>query len=278
MISGHNGVGGDATQPVLSVLMPSLNSAPYIGDAIKSVLALDGPPIELVIQDGGSTDGTDEVVAGVDDPRVKFVTERDDGQSDALNRALARANGEWIGWLNADDVYRPEGVAGVTRLFRDEVDFLYGDHAVTDAAGTEMKRYHSSRQFTARELLRRGAFINCMAGFYRASLLRDIGGWRRDLHLCMDYELLLRLARSDARTRYVPESVMALRVHEGGKTQRDSWGIAREGWQSVTPHLHGVRGGRTLALYGQLRFRAYLLTKALWGTPLWRQMKPAKRL
>ncbi|MDX6521008.1 MAG: hypothetical protein QOF08_1613 [Gaiellales bacterium] len=270
---------GSTGTPVLSVLMPSYNSAAFIEKSIESVLAIKGPELELIIHDACSTDGTADIVARIGDPRVHFVAEPDDGQSDALNRALAQARGEWIGWLNADDVYEPEQAARLAETFSRPLDFVYGDHAVIDAGGEELKSYGAARPLTERQLFLRGVFINCSAGFYRAEVVRRIGGWDPNLHLCMDLDLLLKLVRGRARSLYVPGSVMALRIHDAAKTQRDSWGIAKEGWGVVTRHLDGApRGARTLALYGQLRFRTYLVTMPLWTSRAWRRVKPTKQL
>src|SRR2546430_4160523 len=88
----------------LSVVVPSLNSGRFIRHALSSVLAQESVDLEVIVQDGGSSDETREIIRDYGDDRILLVTESDDGQAEALNRAVQRATGEWILWLNADDV------------------------------------------------------------------------------------------------------------------------------------------------------------------------------
>lgn len=268
-----------ADRPLLSVLMPSFNSERFIGEAVASALAL-GDDIEIVIQDGGSNDGTAAVIERLADPRIKFRSEPDLGQSDALNRALARARGQWIGWLNSDDVYISDGSSKLGTLLDSSHDFVYGDMDTIDAAGARIKHYRASRPFTLRNLLRYGCFINCSAGFYRAETLRAAGGLDPSLHYVMDYELLLRLAARGVRTRYVPVDVMSLRRHEATKTTQGhaSPAFLQEAREIQRPYVDQVPGGRLLAWTGVAIFRLYIHTMPLWRTSLWRRIRPSKRL
>ncbi len=269
---------GDEPRPLLSVLMPSFNSASYIARSIESVLAIDGVDVELLIQDGLSTDETASVVASIDDPRVRLVSTADQGQSDALNHALARARGEWIGWLNADDVYDAAAVGRIAGMLGPELDFVYGDYGTIDHEGLELKRYRSSRPFSTRRLLRYGVYVNCSAGFYRADFLRETGGLDPGLHYCMDYDLLLRIAKRSPRTLYIPSIVMRLRSHADAKTSTSQSGFVEESWRVQRRHAAGVPGGHLLAALGSAIFRAYLLTLPIWQTRLWRRIRPGKQL
>src|SRR5207245_218173 len=141
-------------RPDISVLMASFNAGRYIEESIASVLAIDGPDLELIIQDGGSTDDTEQVVTRIGDRRIRFVSEPDEGQSDALNRALRRSRGRWIGWLNADDLYDQKGVTQLVEQFEEPLDFVYGDYGTVDQNGRQLKRYRSSRPFNRANLLR----------------------------------------------------------------------------------------------------------------------------
>jgi glycosyltransferase involved in cell wall biosynthesis len=102
----------------ISVIMPSFNQRPFIGQAVRSVLGQRGPfDLELIVVDGGSSDGTAELLGSIRDARLTWTSEPDRGQADALNKGLARASGEVIGWLNSDDRYRPGALATVARTF-----------------------------------------------------------------------------------------------------------------------------------------------------------------
>lgn len=260
------------------MLMASFNAARYIEESIESVLAVDGLDIELLIQDGLSTDDTAAIVARIGDPRIRFVSEADDGQSDALNRALARAKGGWIGWLNADDLYLPDNVAQLAELFDQPLDFVYGDYGTIDRNGRELKRYYSSRPFDQANLVRYGVYINCSAGFYRPELLRAVGGWDPELHYCMDYDLLFRISHHGARTQYVPTMVQYLRSHPEAKTSKHVWGFLREGAKVAFRNTEGVPGGRIKVLQSVVIFLAYILTRPVWQSDAWRRIRPRKRL
>jgi glycosyltransferase involved in cell wall biosynthesis len=267
-----------AGAPLLSVLMASRNAARFIGRSIESVLAIEGVDLELVIQDALSDDGTTDIAAGFDDPRIRLVSEADTGQSDGWNRALKRARGEWIGWLNADDLYVADGVARLAAALDDSVDFVYGDYRTIDAQGRGLKAYQSSRPFGVAEVLRYGVYINCSAAVYRAALLRELDGLDPALHYCMDYDLLLRLARRGAPSRYVPTRVQELRTHDDAKTSRHVWRFFREAATVGFRNAHAVKHGSVKVLMGQTIFFAYIATRPIWQTQAWRRVRPAKRL
>ncbi|MGI8557686.1 MAG: glycosyltransferase family 2 protein [Solirubrobacteraceae bacterium] len=264
-------------KPDLSVLMASFNTARFIERSIESVLSIEGIDVELVIQDGGSTDETEAIITRLSDPRIRFVSEPDHGQSDAWNRALARATSDWIGWLNADDLYDAAGVEGLAGHLGERLDFLYGDYGTIDEDGRKLKHYRSSRPFTREGLLRYGVYVNCSAAFYRAEMLRAVGGLDRDLHYCMDYDLLFRLQRQGVRSLYVPGPVQYLRTHSDAKSQ-NVWQIAREGAKVGFRNARGVRGGRIRVLTSLTIFSLYLLSAPIWNTNAWRRIRPEKRL
>jgi len=113
-------------RPLISVVVPSLNSSEFLPNALRSALG-QGVELEVVIQDGGSTDGTHHMVAALQEPRIRFFSGQDSGQADAINRAVAHARGDWMVWLNADDVLVDGALQSVTTALDDCVDFVYGD-------------------------------------------------------------------------------------------------------------------------------------------------------
>jgi glycosyltransferase involved in cell wall biosynthesis len=269
---------GGTAQPDISVLMPSFNTGRYIQRSIENVLAIEGPSIELLIQDAGSTDDTKTIVERIGDPRVRFVSESDRGQSDALNRALARARGRWIGWLNADDVYVADGVARLAQHFDEPLDFVYGDWGMIDSEGHEFKRYIASRPFTTANVLDHGVYISCSGAFYEREMLRSIGGWDASLHYAADYDLLHRLARRNVRSLYVPTMVQYLRQHDEAKTSQHVWRFLREGSRVALRNTNGVRAGRLRAWKAIVVFFLYIITQPIWKSRLWLRIRPSKRL
>jgi len=174
------------------------------------------------VQDGGSTDGSGEVVRSVGDPRVRWISEHDRGQSDALNRAIALARGDWIVWLNADDLLRPGLLA--TAGEADGADLVYGDFDYIDAQGRVVRHYAPGPELTQERLLADGCYLFSGAALFRRSVFERFGGLDEDLRYTMDYDLWLRIA-PHVRARYVPRTLGAFRLHGDSKTQGLTWPI-----------------------------------------------------
>lgn len=196
-----------------------------MAQALDSALDQVPPPGELIIQDGGSTDGSAVVAARFGDDRISFVSEPDSGQSDALNRAIGRARGEWIAWLNVDDLFRP-GLFAAAEAHPD-ADLIYGDFEWIDGDGRVIRHFRPPSELTRERLLADGCYLFSGAMLIRRSVFERFGGLDERLHLAMDYELYLRIA-PHVRARYVPQTFGAFRVHGDSKTSGITWDIFRE--------------------------------------------------
>jgi glycosyltransferase involved in cell wall biosynthesis len=253
--------------------MPSLNSGRYIGEAIQSVLDQDYSELELLIQDGGSSDTTRDVVLSFDDSRISWISEPDGGQADALNRAIRRSRGEWILWLNADDVLASGVVPKFVPLLEStEHALLHGDFGIIDSQGRIVKRYECS-QMTFSRLLERGAYVFSGAVFVRRALLNELGGFDEQLHFCLDYDWLLRLAYASDAYRE-PGIVAFLRDHAASKSRSQPWGFWREHW--IVKRRHGA--SFALTFRGQGGMAAYLLARPVLRSSRWRRIRAAKAL
>jgi glycosyltransferase involved in cell wall biosynthesis len=235
----------------LSVLTPSFGYRDYIRDALDSVARQPGGlAVQHVVQDGGSTDGTVDVLRGYDGGLV-WRSEPDRGQSDALNKALALAPGRWIGWLNADEFYLPGGLARLLRV-GDETgaDVVYGDTAFVDGDG-RLDRLVPQHRFSRAILASYGPFIGSVSVIFRRDALgeRPIDPTMRRM---MDWDLYLRLVREGARFAYVPALVGAFRAHGDRVTATE-----RRGFFQRLNIDHGF--GREYAMlrerYGAMRAR-----------------------
>lgn len=257
----------------LSIVMPSFNSERYIGDAIHSVLRQDVDNLELVIQDGGSTDGTIDVVHSFGDIRISWKSEPDRGQADALNRAVRRAIGDWILWLNSDDTLAPGVLAKIVpRLASAQFLIVHGDFGIIDGEGRIVKRYVCS-PMTFERLLRRGAYVFSGTVFVGRDLVAKVGPFDERLHSCMDDDWLLRLAKA-SNVHYEPGIVAFLRDHADSKTRTHPWRLWRERW--IVARRHGA--SFVMAGMGQVLLAAYLSIRPLARSRLWRRLRPAKRL
>ncbi|MGJ0117906.1 glycosyltransferase [Williamsia sp. MIQD14] len=207
--------------PRISVVIPSYNPGRYLAPAVNSVLGQLGRDDEVVVQDAESTDGTRELLRerSCADPRLRVTSEPDGGQSDALNRALGRVTGDYVIWLNADDVVIDGGIAAVQAAVRADptVDLVVGAHRILREDGSVVDTF-PGRELLVRDILRRGcvAFSGSIA--MRTELLRAAGGFDPDLDTVMDLELQLRLAQSRPRQVVVDDPIGALRFHESSKS------------------------------------------------------------
>jgi glycosyltransferase involved in cell wall biosynthesis len=162
----------------------------------------------------------------LDDPRVVFTSEPDSGQSDALNRAIARASGEWICWLNVDDLLRP-GLFAAAEAVGDDVDVVYGGFEWIDENDHELRAFDPPAELTQERLLTDGCYLFSGAALFRRSLFTRFGGLDERLHLTMDYDFYLRIA-PHVRAVKVPGTLGAFRVHGESKTSAITWGVFQE--------------------------------------------------
>ena len=256
----------------ISIVIPSLNSGAFIGEAIASALQQDYESLELVIQDGGSSDNTHDIVESFSDPRLSFASEPDRGQTDAINKAIARSTGDWVLWLNADDRLAPGALGSVRPYLTSETNLIYGNFDVIDSDGKVLKRYRTPH-FSFSRILRRGAYIFSGSMLVRRDLVDEAGGLDFRLRYCMDYDFLLRAAKG-ARPAYVPVVIGQLREHGMSKSKANVWGFWKERWIVARRHGLDVR----TAAWQQLRMAAYILSRPLWSSRAWRRLRPAKEL
>ena len=195
----------------ISVLTPSYQYGRFIEDAIQSVLGQVGPSIQLVVQDGGSSDQTLEILSRYED-RIDWASEPDRGQSEALNRALSRATGRWIAWLNADEFYLPGGLAHLVRIGeRSGADVVYGECVIVDEKG-RLLRLLPEHRFSARILKEYGCFIASTSTIFRRSALGE-APWDERITRIMDWDLFMKLVSRGAVFVFTPHPISAFRVH-----------------------------------------------------------------
>jgi hypothetical protein len=201
--------------PLVSIVTPSLNPGERLERCLDSVASQTHGRIEHIVVDGGSTDGTLELLARRGMP---FVSEKDDGQTDALNKGFALAAGVYIGWLNADDVLLPHAVEQVVSAFAGsaEVGWVYGDCAFR--RGNDCLVRERSTPVVRRQTLLSGNLITQPGSLIARWALDRIGPLDASFDLAMDYDLWLRLVDAGVRSAYVPTTLAIFEIHEGSKT------------------------------------------------------------
>lgn len=206
--------------PIVSVVTPSYNQARFIEETIRSVLAQDYPNIEYIIVDGSSSDGSAAIIQKYADRLAWWVSEKDQGHADALNKGFIHASGEILAWLNSDDTYYPGAVSEAVAFLQanPEVGMVYADADLTDEEGHIIGRF-ASRQTDYKRLLRGSVHIPQATTFFRASLWQQIGPLDLSLYFAFDYNLWVQLAKV-SRLQYLPRRWATFRLHREGKSVR----------------------------------------------------------
>jgi glycosyltransferase involved in cell wall biosynthesis len=209
----------NTNKPLVSIITPSFNQGRFLDQTIRSVLTQDYQPIEYIIIDGGSTDGTVEIIKQYESRLGYWVSERDKGQTEAINKGFAQAKGEILAWINSDDVYYPGAVsAAVETLSRNpDIGLVFGVLYFIDENDRVIGRFNAAQTDLAK--LKRG-FVHLPqpSAFFRAEHWRKVGPLDPTFFFAMDYDLWVRLA-SVTKFIYVPGNAWAkFRLHSEAKT------------------------------------------------------------
>jgi glycosyltransferase involved in cell wall biosynthesis len=230
--------------PKTSIITPSFNSIATIRDTIESVLRQEFPNWEHLVIDGGSTDGTVELLKTY--PHLIWVSEKDEGHYHAMNKGVERATGEVVTILNSDDYYRPGALSKVADAFEANPDWdgLFGDVIYVDGAGQEIFRREEA--LFDYDVLRFGGvnFVNHQTLFVKKSVHQRLGLYRhKEFRNCCDYDFLLTLGRAKCRIGHVPYLLVNYRYHENGQSAdlRITRNMARE--FGLIRRAHGVPEG-----------------------------------
>jgi glycosyltransferase involved in cell wall biosynthesis len=203
---------------LVSIVTPSYNQGRFLETTLRSVLAQDYPHIEYIVVDGGSQDGSVDILRRYADRLAWWVSEPDKGQTDALNKGFQHTSGEILAWLNSDDTYQPGAVAEAAAYLQahPEVSMVYGDASYIDADGQEIGRFPAAQ--TDYRRLRQGyVHVPQQATFFRGELWRKVAPLDPSFFFAMDYDLWVRLSRLGPPA-YVPHWWANFRLHGSAKT------------------------------------------------------------
>lgn len=204
--------------PFFSIVTPSYNQARFVEQTLQSVLSQDYPHKEYLVIDGGSTDGSVDIIKRYADHLDYWLSEPDHGQAHAINKGFTRSRGDVLGWLNSDDTLLPGALTVVAEAFaaHPEIDLVYGDFVYTAPDGQPLRRRHvfSKLSYT---VLWHHDYLGQPAVFFRRKLWERVGSLDESLYYCLDWDLFLRMWKV-CRPLHIPRVLATYRLDPSTKS------------------------------------------------------------
>ena len=207
-----------AKDPLVTIVTPSYNQGRFLEETIRSVLNQDYPRLEYIIVDGGSKDNSVEIIRKYEHRMAWWVSEKDGGQADALNKGFAPAQGELMAWINSDDTYQPGAIREAVAYLQThpEVRFVYGDANLMDVDSRVLGPF-PARQTDYKRMLRGSVHIPQQSTFWQSDLWRQVGLFDTSLYFAFDYDFWVRVAKITPLV-YTPRLWANFRLHSQAKT------------------------------------------------------------
>lgn len=223
-----------SNDPLVSIVMPSYNQAEFIGRSIDNVFAQSHRPLELIVCDGGSNDGSQDILAekAARYPTLRWTSEPDNGPASAINKALSQVRGTIIGWLNSDDLYTEGAIARAVACFSEHQGTLlcYGEAQHIDAEDAVIETYPTRPPEAGLDGFRNGCFICQPTMFFKTSVRTLLGPLDETLKTSFDYDYWLRAFTAfPERIGYMPEVQAQSRLHDACITVNMRRTVALEG-------------------------------------------------
>jgi len=219
--------------PKISIVTPSYNQADFIDETLKSVINQNYPNLEYFVQDGGSTDNTMAIVQKYQEKLAGFTSQKDDGQSHAINLGMHKTSGEIMAWINSDDLLLPGALNTVGDFFatHPEVDVVYGNRMIIDENSQQIGRWILPNHDN--EVLSWGDFIPQETLFWRRKIWEQVGGLNNACQFALDWDLLLRFRDAGAIFHRIPRFLGAFRVHAMQKTSSQMTQIGKKEMEAI---------------------------------------------
>lgn len=247
------------THPLISVVIPSFNQVQFIERTLLSLLNQNYPSLEIVVVDGGSSDGTTELLESYRDQLAYVFSGPDNGQSDALNHGFSKVSGEILCWLNSDDLQLPGSLHAVAEAFHafPEASVVFGDWWSIDSQD-RVTEVHYAFDFSLRHFIYEGFTLNSQAMFWRRDVHRRFGEFDVKLHRTMDYDLIVRLGLNEGPHKFVrlEKALACFRRHPEQKTTNAGGDIVESEHRWIAEKNGFSRKYRAAGRFLRLAYRA----------------------
>lgn len=205
--------------PKITIVTPSYNQGDYIEETIRSIVLQNYPNLEYIVMDGGSNDRTLEILEQYKDAISICVSEKDKGQSDALIKGFNLASGDFLNWINSDDILSKMGLFHIASasLKNPEANFIHGRNGIM-TIDSELYSYMPHPEDNLEQRYISEMPYGQQACFFSRQLYINCGGINRELRFSMDYELYLRMHLFGTKTVQIPDLIGCIRIHDNTKT------------------------------------------------------------
>ncbi|MBI9044557.1 MAG: glycosyltransferase [Anaerolineaceae bacterium] len=234
----NNSHKGNSDLPKISIITPSYNSQDYIEQTIKSVVLQNYQNLEYIIIDGGSTDNTIEIIKKHEERIDYWISEKDSGQSEAINKGIRIATGDWIAWINADDIYCPGALDHVSAIIKDneEVEWIVGTTKFIDNKFNDLGDFFP-QLYTGKKHIQKykkrgwldfvctawsGIALPQPSSFWKREAVINAGWIDESLHFAMDHEMYGRLARNGLHPTLTQTPITLFRRHDSQKSTKNA--------------------------------------------------------
>lgn len=252
--------------PRISIVTPSYNQARFLERTIKSVLDQNYRNLEYIIIDGGSTDGSVDIIKKYEKYLTYWISEKDEGQSDALNKGFSKASGEIFAYLNSDDIYFPNTLHLIAELFKNyvEIDLLYGHAQLLDENDNHIGLC-VALPFKLNEHLNGVFSIPQQSAFWRRNLYETVGGFNKSNHTCMDGEFFAFAASHNFSFMKIDKILAGFRIHSLSKTGNKQselklkYEIDQKKYANLISQKNNIRINKFFRSYYRLKYIPYKL-------------------